>query len=78
MRIEGYGPNPTQPSSAPRKPAASPKPVGDTASAVGDAADLSPQERLRQLLEQKRWMAEAAFVDNGPEPELGKHIDLRV
>jgi hypothetical protein len=79
MRIEGYGTNPAPLGPTQRKPATTPKPVADPAPvAASDAAELTPKERLRQLLEQKRWMAEAAFADGGPEPELGKHIDLRV
>jgi hypothetical protein len=77
MRIEGYAPTPTPPGPAQRKPALPPKAAPETAS-TADAAELTPQERLRQLLEQKRWMAETAFSESGPEPELGKHIDLRV
>lgn len=75
MQIEGYGMN-TPPLGPARRP--NPAPAPEPQSRIEDAAELSPQERLRQLLEQKRWMAEAAFADASPEPELGKHIDLRV
>ncbi|RPH93698.1 hypothetical protein EHM69_09555 [candidate division KSB1 bacterium] len=79
MRIEGYGlPLPTRLPSGNKTPFPAPAAVENTVPNPEPSVELTPQEKLRQLLEDKRWMAEAAF--NGPASpgELGKHIDLRV
>ncbi|HEY3295740.1 MAG TPA: hypothetical protein VGL38_09895 [bacterium] len=70
MRIEGYPPlmPSIQPAGA-KTPAHSAKPAPEET--------LTAQEKLARLLDEKRWMSDAAFGGD-PEGELGKHIDLRV
>jgi hypothetical protein len=69
MRIEGYPPfaPPVSPSNR----------TAGTPLASASQENLTPQERLAKLLDEKRWMGEAAFNEN-PSGELGQHIDLRV
>ncbi len=69
MRIEGYPP--FTPSAM---PARSRIPAQDAPAAE---ESVTAQEKLARLLDEKRWMTEAAFNEN-PSGELGKHIDLRV
>jgi hypothetical protein len=78
MRIEGYGLSSNSLAPATARLPIHARPTTETATTTSRDTELTPQERLRQILEQKRWMAEAAFADSIPEAELGKHIDLRV
>ena len=82
MRIEGY-PLPAYPVTPPAtRPATQTTANGANPPAKFELADeaeaLTPQERLRQALDERRWVAEAAFGESTPEGELGKLIDLRV
>jgi hypothetical protein len=82
MRIEGY-PLPAYPvTPSATRPAAQTVGDGTNPPAKFELADetavLTPQEKLRQALDERRWVAEAAFGEATPEGELGKHIDLRV
>lgn len=82
MRIEGY-PIPAHPvSSATARSTQHTASDGCASSAKFEFADevqeVSPQERLRRALDERRWVAEAAFDSPIVEGELGKHIDLRV
>jgi hypothetical protein len=68
MRIDGYPLAPQMP------PAAAPK----RADAPAAGAELSAQEKLRRLLDEKRSQSAPAY-ESEPEPgHLGRHIDLRV
>ena len=70
MRIEGY-----PPFTPPVQSAVGKAPAQNTRAASEE--NLSAQDKLARLLDEKRWMTESAFGGN-PEGELGKHIDLRV
>jgi hypothetical protein len=70
MRIEGYPPL------VPAIHPASGKTPAQSASATQES-QLSPQEKLARLLDEKRWLTESAFGGDSAG-ELGKHIDLRV
>ncbi|MBU0508908.1 hypothetical protein KKH27_08745 [bacterium] len=72
MRIESYGTH-----VFPRIPAAGPQGTASADPASG-SDQLSPQERLRLLLEEKRSLTQTAFEPTAGEPTLGKYIDLRV
>lgn len=79
MRIDGYNLNPSSLPPVGKRPATiSQREAVPNAAAVEPDAELSPQEKLRRVLEEKRWMSEAAFENPAAGPELGKHIDLRV
>lgn len=82
MRIEGY-PLPVTPSAPPvargnSQNNAAVNPASFAAEMPGETEASTPQERLRRVLEERRWVAEAAFSQTPAEGELGKHIDLRV
>jgi hypothetical protein len=77
MRIEAYGLN------APPLPVQNGKPLPRTTpekspAVAPDSEPVSAQDKLRAAIEEKRWMAEAAFHPGSPEGDLGQHIDLRV
>jgi hypothetical protein len=83
MRIEGYPlpllpPMPHAPRPAAQAPAASFPNAPAENQAAEESEPLTPQERLRRVLEERHWLTEAVFSQAGPEGELGKHIDLRV
>jgi len=83
MRIEGY-PIPLHPAipQAPRPATQTPTAGSSNSPAASQAVEenepLTPQEKLRRVLEERHWLTEAVFSQAGPEGELGKHIDLRV
>jgi hypothetical protein len=81
MRIEGYGLNTTPPGAPAKRPAgtSATPPAATFAQAEATAGEgISAQDKLRMMIEEKQWMAQAAFEGATPESELGKHIDLRV
>lgn len=82
MRIDGYPIPVTPPSQPAARGAAQNSPAANHTPFAAELTDetdaLSPQERLRRVLEERRWVAEAAFSQTPAEGELGKHIDLRV
>ncbi|MCX6600585.1 MAG: hypothetical protein NT025_03375 [bacterium] len=83
MRIEGYPlpllpPMPQSPRPAAQTPAASFPNAPAESQAAEESEPLTPQERLRRLLEERHSLTEAIFSQSSGEGELGKHIDLRV
>jgi hypothetical protein len=68
MRIEGYPPFAQAVASA-NRPAATQN--------ASPEENLSAQDKLARLLDEKRWMGESAFGGDA-SGELGQHIDLRV
>jgi hypothetical protein len=78
MRVEGYTPNPASLPPVNKRPVAPLQKEAAQSTATGESAEVTPHEKLRRLLEEKRTMSEAAFENPAAGPELGKHIDLRV
>jgi len=70
MRIDGY-----PPFVPPPQPTSGKSPVQNTSAAPEEK--ISAQDKLARLLDEKRWMSEAAFGGDS-SGELGKNIDLRV
>lgn len=70
MRIDGY------PFPLPVPLTARPAATATGSAATTEEAALSPQEKLRRLLDEKRGQA-GLHVDHGVST-LGQHIDLRV
>jgi hypothetical protein len=77
MRIEGYPPFAPAVPPANRAGGASFAAQAAAQNASAPAENMTAQEKLARLLDEKHWMTESAF-NGDPSGELGKHIDLRV